>query len=52
MACRLAVIERFAALTVAEGKVAFWKRKSPIDLDQAGFWLDHRRDDCFREVAI
>jgi hypothetical protein len=38
MACRLAVTEQFAALTVAEGKGTFWKQRSPIDLDQAGFW--------------
>ena len=37
MAYRLAVIERFAGLTVAEGKGAFWKQKPPIDPDQAGF---------------
>jgi hypothetical protein len=32
MACRLAVIEQFAGLTAAEGRGAFWKQKSPIDL--------------------
>jgi hypothetical protein len=31
-AYRLAATEQFAGLTVAEGKVAFWKQKSPIDL--------------------
>ncbi|BCG96430.1 hypothetical protein MesoLj131a_52940 [Mesorhizobium sp. 131-2-1] len=36
MAYRLAVIEQFAGLTVAEGP--FWKQKSPTDLDRAGFW--------------
>ncbi|CAN7724497.1 hypothetical protein [Mesorhizobium caraganae] len=36
MACRPADIEHLAGLTVAEGKGAFWKQKSPTD--QAGFW--------------
>jgi len=31
-AYRLAVTERLAGLTVAGGKGAFWKQKSPIDL--------------------
>ncbi|EHH05175.1 hypothetical protein MEA186_30792 [Mesorhizobium amorphae CCNWGS0123] len=34
---------------MAEGKVAFWKRKSPIDLDQAGY---HSRDRLLSRGAI
>lgn len=35
MAYRLAVIERFAGLTVVEPQGAFWKQKPLIDLGNA-----------------